>query len=77
MQTGLHASSATATANFAVCLAYWSNLQDGGIQTAFFFAVAGSRALESILQNVAAGEMGHRMQSVLHLLFFSNHLSMN
>ena len=32
----VHASSATATANFAVRPAYWSNLRDGGIQTAFF-----------------------------------------
>ena len=32
----VHASSATATATFAVRPAYWSNLRDGGIQTAFF-----------------------------------------
>ena len=34
----VHASSATAiaTAKFAVRAAYWSNLRDGGIQTAYF-----------------------------------------
>ena len=62
-----HSSSTTATeaANFAVRPTFWSSLQDGGIQTNFFFAVAGSHALESSPQNAAVGEMQHRVQSVL------------
>ena len=73
----VHASSATttATAKFAVHRAYWSHLQDGGIQTAFFLRLRDrvhcNPSCKMRLRECVVCEMRHRVQSVLSQNFNS------